>query len=57
MTVECFIKLFIYINIKLTLSFLFTEPTKIFWYKTIVEELVDGIVVSSQIKDIHQRLA
>ncbi|KAF5922087.1 hypothetical protein HPG69_006766 [Diceros bicornis minor] len=33
------------------------EPTKIFRYKTIVEELVDGMVVSSQIKDVHQRPA
>ncbi|XP_038610683.1 keratin, type I cytoskeletal 27-like [Tachyglossus aculeatus] len=33
------------------------EPTKTFLYKTIVEELVDGIVVSSQIKNVHQRSA
>uniref|UniRef100_A0A4X2KB57 IF rod domain-containing protein n=2 Tax=Vombatus ursinus TaxID=29139 RepID=A0A4X2KB57_VOMUR len=33
------------------------ELTKTFLYKTIVEELVDGIVVSSKIKDVHQRSA
>ncbi|XP_043859124.1 keratin, type I cytoskeletal 24-like [Dromiciops gliroides] len=33
------------------------EPTKTFLYKTIVEELVDGIVVSSKVKDVHQRSA
>ncbi|XP_028930435.1 keratin, type I cytoskeletal 27-like [Ornithorhynchus anatinus] len=33
------------------------EPTKTFLYKTIVEELVDGIVVSSQIRNVHQRSA
>ncbi|XP_051850501.1 keratin, type I cytoskeletal 24-like [Antechinus flavipes] len=33
------------------------ESTKTFLYKTIVEELVDGIVVSSKIKNVHQRSA